>query len=187
MMIAGGALATVMLGIVYTNSSASRSGTDIGGPFQLVDGTGAAVSERSWPGKYLLIYFGYTYCPDVCPTSLNNLTGALAALGKLADKVQPIFITVDPRRDTPKALDAFTHAFTPRLVGLTGTPEQIARVAKEYGVYFERVPTGPDPGDYTVDHSSLIYMMAPDGRFLAPITAALAPDEMAAEIRSHLA
>jgi protein SCO1/2 len=158
----------------------------IGGPFQLTDGSGRNVTNRSWPGKYLLVYFGYTYCPDVCPTTLNNVAAALQALGKTADRMQPIFITVDPGRDTPKTLTDYTKLFTPRLVGLTGTADQIAHVAQEYHVYYAKVQTGPGPNDYGMDHSSIIYLMAPDGHFITTIDAEQQPSAMAAQISQRI-
>jgi protein SCO1/2 len=158
----------------------------IGGPFELTDGAGRHVTEKSWPGKYLVVYFGYTFCPDVCPTTLSDLAGALEKLGGTADKVQPLFITVDPRRDTPKVIADYAAAFTPRLTGLTGTAEQIARVAKEYRVYYAEHRTGPGPGDYTMDHSSVIYLIAPDGHFVSVIRADQQADAMAAAIQKDL-
>ncbi len=158
----------------------------IGGPFKLTDSSGHPVTDRSWPGKYLLVYFGYTYCPDVCPTTLSDLTTALDKLGAQADRVQPIFITVDPGRDTPQVLGNYTGLFTPRLVGLTGTADEIAQVAKEYRVYYAKHQTGPGPDDYTMDHSSIIYLMSPDGHFISPINAEQSPETMASEISHHL-
>jgi len=154
----------------------------VGGPFALVDGNGHSVTDRDFRGKYLLVYFGYTYCPDVCPTTLNAVADALDRLGKKADLVQPVFITVDPRRDTPAVVKQYAAAFTPRLVGLTGTPAEIATVAKEYRVYYAEHRTGPGPNDYSMDHSSILYLMGPDGRFVAPIRT----DETGAEIATDI-
>jgi protein SCO1/2 len=130
----------------------------IGGPFTLVDSNGKAVTDRDFHGKYLLVYFGYTSCPDVCPTTLNEITSALDSLGAKAARVQPVFVTIDPHRDTPSVIRQYTASFGPRLIGLTGTPEQIAAVEKEYHVYAAVHRTGNGPNDYTMDHSSIIYL-----------------------------
>ena len=159
-----------------------NAGADIGGPFTLVDQDGRTVSDADFRGKYMLIYFGYTYCPDVCPTSLSRNADALKLLGAKADKVQPILITVDPERDTAATLKAYVPAFGPRLVGLTGTKEQIAAVAKEYRVYYGKSPSAKGDEFYLVDHSSFSYLMAPDGHFLRFITHTAKPEEMAASL-----
>jgi protein SCO1/2 len=155
----------------------------VGGPFTLQDGNGKQVTDRDFRGKYMLVYFGYTFCPDVCPTTLNEVADAVDRLGPKADRLQPIFITVDPKRDTPSVVKQYTAAFSPRLIGLTGSPEQIAQVAKEYRVYYAEHRAGPGPGDYTMDHSSILYLMGPDGKFIAPIRA----DETGAEMAADLA
>jgi len=130
----------------------------------------------------MLVYFGYTYCPDVCPTTLSALAAALDKLGPKASELAPIFITIDPRRDTPQVMGRYTAAFSPRLIGLTGTPAEIAKVAKEYWVYYAKHVTGPGPNDYSMDHSSIIYMMGPNGKFIAPVHAESSPADMAADI-----
>lgn len=165
---------------------AGDAGLAIGGPFTLTDGNGRVVTDASLRGRYALIYFGYTYCPDVCPTTLNALAAALVELGPKGDRVTPVFITVDPARDTPPVVRSYVAAFSPRLVGLTGTPAQIAKVEREYRVYAARHVTGPGPGDYTMDHTSLIYLMDPRGRFVAVVRADQPPQAMAADITSHL-
>lgn len=156
----------------------------IGGPFTLTDQTGKEVTQADYAGKYMLIYFGFTFCPDVCPTELQVMTGALAALGPDAAKVQPILITIDPERDTAPVLAQYVAQFDPRLIGLTGTPAQIAAVAKEYRVYFEKVKDDTSGEDYTMDHSSVVYLMGPDGGFLAFFPPATAPEKMAEKIKS---
>jgi protein SCO1/2 len=160
----------------------ANGGPSIGGPFTLENGSGKTVTDRDFRGKYLLVYFGYTYCPDVCPTTLNAMADALDKLGPKAKDLQPLFITVDPQRDTPDVMKQYTEAFSSALIGLTGTPDQIANVASEYRVYYARHQTGPGPNDYAMDHSSVIYLMGPDGRFIAPIRADESGDEMAAAI-----
>jgi cytochrome oxidase Cu insertion factor (SCO1/SenC/PrrC family) len=163
----------------------SQGGTAslVGGPFTLQDGDGKQVTDRDFRGKYMLVYFGYTYCPDVCPTTLNEVADALDRLGAKGNQLQPIFVTVDPKRDTPAVIKQYTTAFSPRLIGLTGSAEQIEKVAQEYRVYYAEHRTGPGPNDYTMDHSSVLYLMGPDGRFIAPIRA----DEDGARMAADLA
>ena len=143
----------------------------IGGPFTLTNGDGKTVTAGDYRGKYLLIYFGYTFCPDVCPTTLADVAQALDSLGTKADRVQPLFISIDPGRDKPAVIRQYAAAFTPRLEGLTGTPSEIAAIAKEYHVYFAVHRTGPNPDDYTMDHSSVLYVMGPDGKFVGVLRA----------------
>jgi protein SCO1/2 len=152
----------------------------VGGPFSLIDGDGKPVTDQTWRGKYMLVYFGYTFCPDVCPTTISDLSDALDKLGAKADRVQPLFITVDPKRDGPAVVKQFAAAFGPRFIGLTGSQEQIAAAAKAYRVYYAEHRTGPGPDDYSMDHSSVVYVMGPDGRFIAPVRADLTGPEMAA-------
>ena len=155
----------------------------IGGPFALVDGTGKTVTDQDFQGRYMLIYFGYTRCPDACPTALNDMAVALGKLGEEERKrVQPIFITVDPERDNGKALSDYAAAFGPDFIGLTGTPDQIAQVKKEFRVYSAKHPT--KGGDYDMDHSSIIYLMDPAGRFIANFTQETDPDQMAQKLGS---
>jgi protein SCO1/2 len=158
----------------------------IGGPFTLTDQTGKTVTQADYKGKYMLIYFGFTFCPDVCPTELQVMAGAVSTLGAKAAEVQPIFITVDPERDTADVLATYVKQFDPRLVGLTGTPEQIATVAKEYRVFYQKVKDEETSGDYTMDHSSIVYLMDPDGQFLTFFPPGVSPDEMSAKIASFM-
>lgn len=163
----------------------ARQRAAIGGPFELVASTGQVVTERSFAGRYRLIYFGYSACRDVCPLTLDEVGRAMDALGAQAGRVQPLFITVDPGRDTPQVLRAYLAGFSPRLVGLTGTPGEIRRVQAEYHLASTVHPHGPGAGD-TVDHDSVLYLLGPDGRYLAPIRADETGAEMAAEIARHL-
>jgi protein SCO1/2 len=163
-------------------SGSQPAALTVGGPFSLIDGDGKPVTDQTWRGKYMLVYFGYTYCPDVCPTTLTSVAAALDKLGPKADQIQPLFITVDPKRDTPAVVKQYAAAFTPRLIGLTGTPEQIAAAAKEYRVYYAEHRTGPGPDDYSMDHSSVLYLMGPDGRFIAPVRADQDGPEIAAAL-----
>ena len=143
-----------------------RPAADIGGPFQLVDHTGKTVTDRDFRGQFMLIYFGYAYCPDVCPTELANMAAALDRLEDHAARVQPIFITVDPARDTSAFLADYVVNFHPRLIGLTGTAEQIAAAAKVYRVYYARSDAA-GAADYLMDHSGFVYLMGPDGNYRA--------------------
>jgi protein SCO1/2 len=163
-------------------SGSQPAALTVGGPFSLIDGDGKPVTDQTWRGKYMLVYFGYTYCPDVCPTTLTNVAAALDKLGPKADQIQPLFITVDPKRDTAAVVKQYAAAFSPRLIGLTGTPEQIAAAAKEYRVYYAEHRTGPGPDDYSMDHSSVLYLMGPDGRFIAPVRADQDGPEIAAAL-----
>jgi protein SCO1/2 len=159
------------------------NGIAIGGPFTLEDGSGKPVTDRDFRGKYMLVYFGYTFCPDVCPTTLSAVADAMDRLGPDAAKLRPLFITVDPRRDTPAVVKKYAAAFGPEITGLTGTPEEIARVAKEYRVYYAEHRTGPGPNDYSMDHSSVLYLMDPSGAFVAPVRADQSGDEIAASLK----
>lgn len=138
----------------------------IGGPFALVDHTGKPVTDADFRGKWMLIYFGYTYCPDVCPTSLTTMVDALDLLGEAGAKVVPVLISVDPERDTPVKLASYVSAFGPRVVGLTGTAEQVAAAAKAYRVYYAKAkPKAGDGEVYLMDHSSILYLVDPQGKF----------------------
>lgn len=158
----------------------------IGGPFTLEDGNGKPVTDKDFRGKYMLVYFGYTFCPDVCPTTLTAVSDALEKLGPKAGQIAPLFITVDPKRDTPRVVKQYAAAFGPAIIGLTGTPEEVASVAKEYRVYYAEHRTGPGPNDYSMDHSSVLYLMDTKGAFVAPIRADMSGDEMAANLRKLL-
>lgn len=141
----------------------------VGGPFSLTDHTGKRVTDKDYRGKYLLVFFGYTYCPDICPTELQVMSAALDEMGPKGDAIQPIFVTVDPERDTPEVLKYYVANFHPRLIGLTGKPEGIAAAAKAYRVYYKKAP-GADPENYLMDHSSIMYLMGPQGEFLKHFT-----------------
>lgn len=158
----------------------------VGGPFTLQDGAGKTVTDRDFRGKYMLVYFGYTNCPDVCPTTLNAVADALDKMGPKAKQIVPIFITVDPRRDTPAVVRQFAAAFGPNFVGLTGTADQIAAVAKEYRVYYAEHRTGPGPNDYSMDHSSVLYLMDTKGHFIAPVRADSTADQIATNLQKLL-
>jgi protein SCO1/2 len=157
-----------------------RGTAAVGGPFRLTASDDRAIDDRSFPGHYLLLYFGYTHCRDVCPTTLSALSGALNGLGRRADLIQPLFVTLDPGRDTPPVLRAYLASFTPRLLGLTGTPEQISTIEHAY-----RVSNIVHPGG-DMDHTSVLYLMSPDGGFVAPIPAEASAAEMAAALTGYL-
>lgn len=160
----------------------------IGGPFTLVDQDGNTVTDADFHGRYMLIYFGYTYCPDVCPTGLTRNSDALDLMGDAADKVVPVFITVDPERDTVALMKDYADFFHPRLVALTGTPEQIAAVAKAYRVYYAKAQEeGADADDYLVDHTSITYVMGPDGQFLSHFGHDVSPERMAERLNKIVA
>ncbi len=160
-----------------------RDGAVVGGPFTLQNSQGQTVTDRTFRGKYMLVYFGYTHCPDVCPTTLSTIAQALKQLGPKAERIVPLFITVDPARDTQAVMGKYTALFSPQIVGLTGTPAEIARVAGAYHVYFAKRPSGKAPDDYSVDHSSVIYLMGPNGKFVAPIGAAASVPRMVADLQ----
>ena len=156
----------------------------IGGPFQLTDQNGKAVTDKNLKGKPTLIFFGYTHCPDVCPTSLFEISEVLRAMGKDADKVNAVFISVDPERDTQAAMKDYLSSFDPHLEGLSGDPDAIANVIKSYRVYAKKVPT--KDGDYTMDHTALIYLMDREGRFVSPFNLKRTPEEAAVELKRYL-
>ena len=182
------AILAVSLPAMMGQASARSLPSLFGGPFALVDHDGRTVTDRDFAGRHMLVYFGYTYCPDICPTDLGNLATALDDVGSLVEKLQPLFITVDPGRDTKSVLRDYAGAFHPALLGLTGTQEQIAAVAKAYRVHrriFRLEGAGPE--DYLVDHSSLAYLMGPDGKFVTMFPHGTPPERIAEILRKYLA
>ena len=157
----------------------------ISGPFQLTDQDGNTVTDQTYKGRLMLIYFGFTYCPDACPTALGVMSAALDQLDVSADRVVPILITVDPERDTPAVLKDYVSNFHPRMVGLTGTPAQIAQVAKAYRVFYQKAP-GATGEEYLMDHTLLIYLMDGEGKYIAHFGPDAKPEQIADEIREHL-
>jgi protein SCO1/2 len=164
-------LASGLLWLATPAASVGGSAARIGGPFRLTDDHGHTVTERSFPGKYLVVYFGYTACPDICPATLNTMAASLGRLGRKADLVQPLFITIDPAHDTPAQLHRFVAAFSPRLIGLSGTQAELDKVADAYHVVRDVHRDQGGQTRTTIDHSSVLYLMAPDGGFVAPIPA----------------
>ena len=158
----------------------------IGGPFALTDHNGRPVTDADFRGKLLLVYFGYGFCPDVCPTELQNIAAALDEMGDAAEAVQPIFITVDPERDTAAFLAEYVANFHSRLVGLTGQRREIDKTAAAYRVYHAKVKAGPDDEDYAVDHTNLVYLMGADGKFLTVFRGATDPRKIATTITGYI-
>lgn len=179
-------LCGILLFKLYERYAGEDSGSaDIGGPFELVNQDGKTVTDADFKGKLLLIYFGYTYCPDACPTALGVMAAALGKLDVAGERVTPILISIDPARDTPEALKDYVAAFHPRLVGLTGSEEQVAKAAKEYRAFYQKQPGSTGDG-YLMDHSTLIYLMDAEGKFLTYFGPQATPDEVAEAIRRYL-
>lgn len=159
----------------------------IGGPFTLLDTRGRKRSLADFRGRVVLLYFGYTSCADACPTDLLQIAKLLASMGQAAEGVVPIFVTLDPARDTPEVLAAYAAAFSPRIVALRGSEEQTRQVADAYKVYFAKVPTGKEASDYTVDHTAFIYLMDRDGNYLGFFPPGTTAERMVEVIRPRLA
>jgi protein SCO1/2 len=175
----------VAVGLAWSGEWHRANTAAIGGPFELVDHTGRTVTEADYADSYLLVYFGYAYCPDVCPTELLVVGQAMDELGDLGAKVQPLFITIDPERDTPEALAEYVPEFHPRMVGLTGTPEQIKAAAKTYRVYF-RAGEPDEDGAYLMEHTSYTYLIDPTGEYVTHFAYGQGPEKMAEIISKHL-
>jgi protein SCO1/2 len=156
----------------------------IGGPFRLVDQDGKAVTDQDLKGKPFLVFFGFTHCPDVCPTTLFDVSEVMRSLGPDADRTAALFITVDPERDTAPTLKEYLGSFDPHVHGLTGDAAALAAVAKGYRVYYKKVPL--DGADYTMDHTAIVYLMDKDGRFVSPFSLKRKPEVAAAELRKYL-
>ena len=177
------------LGLAHRDTPRGAAGTllasAIGGPFHLVDQEGKTVTDADLKGKWSLVYFGYTHCPDACPTALNDISIALDELGPKRAEVRPVYITVDPERDTSEVLKSYVTSFDAPILALTGTPEEVAQAAKGYRVYYAKHPEVG--GDYSMDHSSVIYVMDPQGRFTASFTQENSPEEIAERLKKLLA
>jgi protein SCO1/2 len=193
--LAAGVMSAVLLFALPDQSGAPKTETTgkalIGGPFSLLDATGKRVTEKAFAGKPMLVYFGFTNCPDVCPAGLQVIAAALDRLGDKSGGVTPIFITVDPERDTPEMLGKYVESFHKGIVALSGTPEDIAGVSKVYRVYAKKVPDETRPGQYNVDHSSFMYLMDAKGDFVKhfphSVDAAKLADELAAAMQASSA
>lgn len=174
----------VLLVVTKPQAGSLNPAAAIGGPFQLVDQNGHTVTDADLKGEPSLVFFGFTHCPDACPTTLLELSDVLDKLGSDADKVHVLFITVDPERDNPDALKDYLSAFNSRLVGLTGDLPAVTMVAKAYHVYFKKVPL--EGGDYTMDHTALVYLMNKEGRFVTPFSLKRSPQDAAEDLRRFL-
>ena len=178
--VAGLVLFSAVIFIVTGRSPAPIAMTSaVGGPFQLVDQNAKPITDQDLKGQPFLVFFGFTHCPDVCPTTLFEVSEIMRKLGPDAERVRAVFITVDPERDTPQVLKDYLSSFDPRLMGLTGDVPPITAVAKAYRVYFKKVPL--DGGGYTMDHTAIVYLMDKDGRFVAPFNMKRRPDAAAAD------
>lgn len=158
----------------------------IGGPFQLTDHTGKRVTEKDFAGRFMLVFFGYTYCPDICPGELQVMTAALEHLGEKGKKVTPVFVTIDPRRDTAEQMASYVSNFHERLVGLTGSFDEIRAIAKAYGVYYARAKGDDSSTEYLMDHTSIVYLMGPDGQYKKHFSYGTDPKKMAEGISEFL-
>jgi protein SCO1/2 len=156
----------------------------IGGPFRLTDQNGRTVTDEDFKGHPFLVFFGYTHCPDICPTTLFEISEMLRALGPDADRARALFITVDPERDTAAVMKDYLSNFDPHVEGLTGDPAQIAAVAKAYRAYYKKVPQ--DDGGYTMDHTAVIYLMDKDGRFVSTFSLKRTTEAAAADLRRYM-
>lgn len=176
-------VASGLVGLIEMSAPSERP-VPIGGGFSLVDGTGKPVSDRDFLGRHVLIYFGYTRCRDVCPATLATVAAALDGLGERADRLRALFISVDPARDTPAAVERFVSGISTKLIGLTGSPEALSQVARAYHV--ASVIHGGDPETALIDHDSVLYLIGPDGRYLAPIAADSSVAEMTRVLADRL-
>ena len=167
-----------------STAPAIRQAAAIGGPFRLTDQNGGTVTEQDMKGKPFLVFFGFTHCPEICPTTLFEVSEVLRKLGPDADRVGALFISVDPARDTPAKLKDYMSSFDPRLKGLTGDEAAIAAVTKAYRVYAKKVPL--EGGDYTMDHTALVYLMDKQGHFVRPFNIKQRPEDAAADLRKHI-
>jgi len=160
--------------------------SDASGPFSLEDHSGKPVTDRDFRGKFMLVFFGYTSCPDVCPMDLQIIAQALDELGKAGDRLQPIFISIDPARDTPEIVAKYASHFHPRLIGLSGSRRQTAAAARNYGVISMKFIDENDPENYSINHSALIYLLGPDGKFVAAFEHGTDLETLTAGIMHHL-
>jgi protein SCO1/2 len=166
------------------NLGTRTAGSGVGGPFALTDQNGKPITDADFKGKPFLVFFGYTHCPDVCPTALFDISEVMRALGPDADRTAALFVSVDPDRDTPAVLKDYLSSFDPHLRAATGDQAALDKIEKAYRVYAKKVPTGKD-GDYSMDHSAIVYLMDKDGRFVAPFRLDRKPQESAAELRKY--
>jgi protein SCO1 len=177
----------IFFGVILFVSQYQGTGSGpsaIGGPFNLIDQSGKPITDQDMKGRPFLVFFGYAHCPDICPTTLFEMSEVMRALGKDADRIGALFITVDPERDTPAVMADYLSSFDPHLRGASGDRQAIDAVEKAYRVYAKKVPT--DNGDYSMDHTALVYLMDNQGRFVAPFKLNRKPEEAAADLRRYL-
>ena len=176
------AVVLLVTGRGSTPMIAASSG--IGGSFRLTDQNGKTITDQDLKGHPFLVFFGFTHCPEVCPTALFDISEILGRLGPDAEKVNALFITVDPERDTPEKLKEYLSSFNPRLIGVGGDADALAAVAKAYRVYYKKIPL--KDGDYTMDHTAIVYLMDKNGQFVAPFSLKRRPEDAAADLRRYL-
>ena len=182
--VAGLVLFSAVIFIVTGRSPAPIAISAVGGPFRLIDQNDKPITEQDFKGQPFLVFFGFTHCPDVCPTTLFEVSEIFRALGPDAKNLRAMFVTVDPERDTPAVIKDYLASFDPRIIGVTGDADAIAAAEKSYRVYAKKVPT--DGGGYTMDHTAIVYLMNKDGRFVAPFNMKRRPEEAAAELKRYL-
>ena len=176
--------AMLVAAVLYVLPGETTRPSSVGGPFRLLDHNGGGVTEANFKGRPFLVFFGFTHCPDICPTALFEMSEVLKRLGSDADKTAALFISVDPERDTPEKLKDYVSSFHPRVFGLTGTPAEIEAVTRAYRAYAKKVPL--DGGGYTMDHSAIVYLMDKDGRFVAPFNLKRSAEQAAADLKRRL-
>ena len=182
--VAGLVLFSAVIFIVTGRSPAPIAMSTVGGPFKLIDQNAKPITEQDFKGEPFLVFFGFTHCPDVCPTTLFEVSEIFRALGPDAKNLRAMFVTVDPERDTPAVMKDYLASFDPRIVGATGDVDAITAAEKSFRVYAKKVPT--DGGGYTMDHTAIVYLMSKDGRFVAPFNMKRRPEEAATELKRYL-
>ncbi|HLF24419.1 MAG TPA: SCO family protein [Burkholderiales bacterium] len=181
-LLAGAAM--LVAAMLYVLPGEATKPSSVGGPFRLLDHNGHVVTDATFKGRPFLVFFGFTHCPDICPTALFEMSEVLKRLGSDANKTAALFISVDPERDTPEKLRDYVSSFHPRVFGLTGTPAEIEAVTRVYRAYARKVPL--DGGGYTMDHSAIVYLMDKDGRFIAPFNLKRSAEQAAADLKRRL-
>lgn len=176
--------AMLLAAVLYVLPGETTRPSSVGGPFRLLDHNGRVVTDANFKGHPFLVFFGFTHCPDICPTALFEMSEVLKRLGPDANKTAALFISVDPERDTPEKLKDYVSSFHPRIFGLTGTPAEIEAVAKAYRAYAKKVPL--EGGGYTIDHSAIVYLMDKEGRFVAPFNLKRSAEQAAADLKRRL-
>ena len=182
--VAGLVLFSAVIFIVTGRTPAPITASAVGGPFKLIDQNAKPITDQDFKGEPFLVFFGFTHCPDVCPTTLFEVSEIFRALGHDAKNLRAMFVTVDPERDTPAVMKDYLASFDPRIIGVTGDIDAITAAEKSYRVYAKKVPT--DGGGYTMDHTAIVYLMNKDGRFVAPFNMKRRPEEAAAELKRYL-